>query len=159
MKELKEYSPTGDTYYWFQNSTRRFEYSLIMKVKIYCHFDFSDFPFDEHECHFTFNSRLSTNLVKLTPPMIHHKGKNTTTKGGLEVESKRLPFTTKLTSLKSFPLVDESNGFFYEATGMKIHFSRKSLGVLTGTFYGPTAIFAVLSMISFQINPNVVLHI
>ena len=158
MEQLKEYSPIDDNYYWFQNSTGRFEYSMILRAKIFCPFDFSDFPFDEHECNFTFNARLSTGLIKLTPPMILHKGKTTFYgQDDLEVESKRLPFITKLTGLNSFSLVDETNGYPYDATGMKIHFSRKSLGILTGTFYGPTAIFAVLSMISFQINPNVVL--
>ena len=157
MEQLKEYSPVDDTYYWFENATGHFEYSMILRAKIYCPFDFGDFPFDEHECNFTFSSRLSTVLVTLTAPMIHHKGKTTYYgQDGLEVESKRLPFITKLTSLESYLLLDESNGFYYETTGMNIYFSRKSLGILTGTFYGPTLIFAVLSMLSFQINPDVV---
>ena len=48
----------------------------------------------------------------------------------------------------------EKRGYSYDQTGISIHFSRKSLGKLPGTFYGPTAIFAILSLISFHIHPD-----
>ena len=44
----------------------------------------------------------------------------------------------------------------YPLTGMIIKMKRKSLGLLLGGYYYPTTAFALLSMISFLINPDIV---
>ena len=46
--------------------------------------------------------------------------------------------------------------FSYPVTVIRIKLKRNQLGILIGGFYVPTAIFSVLSMISFFINPDVV---
>ena len=66
----------------------------------------------------------------------------------------QIPFNIKLTGLGTF--ISDINGFGHATSGLTIHFHRKSVGGLAGMFFGPTAIFAILSMISFQINPDVV---
>ena len=49
------------------------------------------------------------------------------------------------------------NGFNYASAGIKIYLRRKSLGLLFGSFYAPTATFAMLSMLSYCINPDMVI--
>ena len=55
--------------------------------------------------------------------------------------------------------MDGNGGYIYDQAGLSIQFSRKSLGDLPGSFYGPTAIFAILSLISFHIHPDKVSYL
>ena len=81
---------------------------------------------------------------------------NTTQNEILHIESKNLEFDTSVKSIPPFYTVD--NGFNYASAGLKIYLRRKSLGLLFGSFYGPTAIFAMLSMLSYCINPDMVIR-
>ena len=58
--------------------------------------------------------------------------------------------------LRSLPVFQKSNsyGYTYSYTGMLMKIKRKSLGQLLPGFYYPTASFALLSMISFLIQPD-----
>ena len=49
------------------------------------------------------------------------------------------------------PFDEAFMGYNYSRTGIKIHFKRNSLSLLKGKFYGPTAIFSLLSMLSYTI--------
>ena len=66
----------------------------------------------------------------------------------------RLPFDFELQSLPKSNISWQNFPFSY--TGMKITMKRKILGDLLVGYYYPTAAFALLSMISFLINPDVV---
>ena len=44
------------------------------------------------------------------------------------------------------------------SAGIRIHLKRDRLGLLLGSFYIPTGIFAVLAMASYVINPDAVSH-
>ena len=70
------------------------------------------------------------------------------------MEGSRLPFDIELKSMNTFGVFDA--GYNYSYAGMAVHFSRNGLGLLLGGFYGPTTVFKVLSLISFNINPEVV---
>ena len=54
------------------------------------------------------------------------------------------------------PFVIEDNGYNYSSTGVRFYFKRKKLGLLIGSFYGPMAVFAALSMLSYNINVDAV---
>ena len=150
----EQYSPKDHHYYWFQHP-HHLEYSETLKVSIYCPFDFGSFPFETHECNFTFGSELlSVGSLQLTPPVIRHLGVESNDGSLLPIPTERLPFDIVLTSRPQF--VIESDGYDFSYTGFTLHLHRNSLGVLIGGFYGPTAIFAILSMISFRINPDIV---
>ena len=45
------------------------------------------------------------------------------------------------------------------SAGVMIHLKRDGLGLLLGSFYVPTGIFAVLAMTSYFINPDQVRHV
>ena len=77
---------------------------------------------------------------------------------GLDQETKlsdgHLPYSFSILGKKEFPITNYE--WDYPAIGVRIRLKRKTLGTLIGGFYIPTALFAILSMISFFINPDVV---
>ena len=70
------------------------------------------------------------------------------------MQQSRLPFNITLESLEELPILEEGRNHSY--TGVKMVFRRNNLGLLTGGFYFPTLVFALLSLLSFVINPEVV---
>ena len=62
---------------------------------------------------------------------------------------------------KALPIFEkiDSYGNAHSYTGMLIKMKRKSLGFLLGSYYYPTGIFALLSMISFLISPDIVSNV
>ena len=131
-------------------------YFEVLQVKSSCQFDLVDFPIDSHECNLIYGDRLySSYLVKLNPSTIIH-GTKITRIGDVPiiVNDPSLPFDFELQSLSTS---NKSYGNLpYSYTGMKITMKRKILGDLLVGYYYPTAAFALLSMISFLINPDVV---
>ncbi len=59
-----------------------------------------------------------------------------------------------LSSKKEF--VKPEIGYYYTYTRIVINIKRQKLDQLMGGFFGPMTIFALLSMISFFIKPEVV---
>ena len=47
-------------------------------------------------------------------------------------------------------------GFEYSYAGVRIYLKRNDFKLMVGSFYGPTAMFSMLSLISFSINPDIV---
>ena len=64
-----------------------------------------------------------------------------------------MPFEFHLEARPSFEKISDST---YSKTGIHIRMKRKSLGQLLSGYYYPTTSFALLSMISFLINPDIV---
>ena len=52
--------------------------------------------------------------------------------------------------------MDEIDNTKHSSTGIRLKFCRNSFGHLTSSFYYPTGCFALLSMISYLIKPDVV---
>ena len=154
IKERK-FGSTDSDYFWF-DIPHRFELQQAFKVTIYCSFDFSYFPFDSHYCDFNQGlSKHSINYLYLAPAWIRHGLKVAYNLNELiQVEQSRLPFDITLESQETFTVFEA--GYNYSYAGMRIHLKRNSLGLLIGGFYGPTAVFTLLSLISFTINPDVV---
>jgi hypothetical protein len=63
-----------------------------------------------------------------------------------------LPYDIYIQAKESFVRLQPGSDEQYSYTGIKFTMTRNSLGLLLGGFYGPTAIFAVLSLISFAIE-------
>ena len=69
------------------------------------------------------------------------------------------PFEFQLESIEACnkTIADNyGNDYYHSHTGMRIKMERKSLGLLASKYYYPTATFAILSLISFLIDPDVV---
>ena len=74
--------------------------------------------------------------------------------GKVEMDQSLLPFDISFESLK--PKEKFLAGFDYSYTRFRIHLVRNNFKLLIGSYYAPTAMFSLLSLISFSINPDVV---
>ena len=75
------------------------------------------------------------------------------------INSLPYPFEFQLESIEAYnkTIADNyGNDYYHSHTGMRIKMERKSLGLLASKYYYPTATFAILSLISFLIDPDVV---
>ena len=71
----------------------------------------------------------------------------------ITIEDSPFPYEFQLKAIPSFEKVYNGYGA-YSYTGMTFNLRRKSLGQLLSGYYYPTGSFAVLSLISFLINPD-----
>ena len=114
-------------------------------------------PFDSHHCDFDFGNVISNTSVIFAPVQILPP------KGGvnpviltkdIRIPNFHLPYSFTMSSKKEF--VKPEIGYYYTYTGIVINIKRQKLDQLMGGFFGPMTIFALLSMISFFIKPEVV---
>lgn len=142
-------------YFWFA-PPHHLEFQQVLKVTIYCSFDFSDFPFDSHECDFIFALRQNAMYSSiLLPTIIKHANQQITVdEGWLKIQNSSLPFDIKVSGIHPYAVL--SDGYNYSHAGMKLKFERNKIGSLAGGFFGQTATFAVLSTMSYFIDPEVV---
>ena len=129
-----------------------------LKVKFSCNFAFRYFPFDKHECNLTFyDSLYNSKYVKLNKiyqlaSMTENSFKTVQNKGSILFMMEKTPFNILV---KINPASTIKDGLFSTA-GIKLELSRYSIGLLLGSFYIPTGLFAILSMVSYVINPDAV---
>ena len=129
-------------------------YMEKLHLTVSCLFYFDKFPFDSHTCYLELGS-FNPSLVLNSTSIIYG---NAITKPGDEpitLTDSPLPFEFQLKSLPTSQVSNYGDGL-YPRTGMIIKMKRKSLGRLYGGYYFPTTAFAIMSMISFVINPDVV---
>ena len=158
--DLLDYKPTRDfgnygsfSFSYLGNQT--LEYSEEILVKIFCTFDFDDYPFDSHECMLQYgDDSLSTESIILNPSKIAF-GNVMTTENQSHIYLHNSPFAF-IFELESLPSFMKNYDKSYSYTGMKITLRRKSLGQLISGFYLPTGVFAFLSQISFLIKAEAV---
>ena len=128
------------------------------KLKFSCDFDFQTYPFDEHECDVAFvdwrfeHKEMLFNATKY----IKYRDQYLTfgNKGSLKISAKATPFAINITINEATAI--NSPGGMSSIAGIKLNMKRKSIDLLFGSYYVPTGMFAVLSMSSFVINPDVV---
>ena len=98
---------------------------------------------------------LWNKVSKLNPTTIIYQGNETNyNEEMLKVDQSRLPFDIFLASIKPFDRLELD--YNYSFAGMKIHFSRNSFGLLIGSYYGPTVVFSMLSLVSYSIRTDIV---
>ena len=123
-----------------------------------CHFHLSKFPFDSHECPIYFEDRrYSTNTLSINDIRVNY-GKSWTGVGDdpLIVDELALPFGFELEAL---PIKGKYyGGYNVSMAGILIRIKRDTLGLLLSGYYYPTTSFALLSMMSFLINPDLVIQ-
>ena len=61
-----------------------------------------------------------------------------------------------LETLPTSTRMDEIDNTKHSSTGIRLKFYRNNFGHLTSSFYYPTGCFALLSMISYLVKPDVV---
>ena len=131
--------------------------SKLFHLTFSCHFDFAEFPFDSHECPIEYGSiyfsqdQMRFNATKAV------FGNMSTKIGGDPIILNNLPFPFEfqLVALPTFEITSIYK-ISYSYTGIVLKMRRKSPGQLLCGYFYPTAAFALLSMLSFLIKPDVV---
>ena len=146
---------TKSSTYLYASKEHLLIYGVPLQLTFSCPFDFTDFPFDSHECPIEVGERLALikDVTHNTSQILH--GNQSHRIGDLPIILDNLAFPYEF-QLRSLPVFQKSNsyGYTYSYTGMLMKIKRKSLGQLLPGFYYPTASFALLSMISFLITPD-----
>jgi len=129
----------------------------MLKIEFNCEMNLEDFPFDTHECDFDFaesENEAGTEITMLPITVMHKNKVSKNLESTITITNSHLPYGIEITPKESFETINIDIAIC--TTGVTMKFTRKSLGLLLGGFYGPTAAFSILSMISFFISPDAV---
>ena len=136
-----EYSEQSPSQYRFRNTE-------LMTVKIPCEFNFKDFPFDTNQCNATFfelrfyEAYIDVKGLKFDVQRIYNETES------ILMNIPKSPFEIQVTIGEHYK---------WKNSGViSFTLKRVSLGLLLGSFYIPTGIFAALSVGSYVINPDIV---
>ena len=141
--------------FWHQEPHLK-HFSENVKETFYCDLDFQLYPFDKHECFLKlYNIFSALKFLKFTPTEVYINSSSTNLTGPpLLITTHRLPFEI---TVESVPTGITFNGkWLYSTSGIVFNIWRNDIGQLIGGFFGPTAIFTLISLVSFFIDPDVV---
>ena len=134
----------------------RIWYYEVFQIIFSCPFDFQNFPFDMNKCCLEYGTILEdTRKVFLNAAEIIY-GNMTTKDGFINVKNLPFPFDVKIESQPAFEKDDKLDRKIHSYTGMCFTVKRNSYGQLVIGFYLSTLSFAVLSLVSFLIKPDIV---
>ena len=83
-------------------------------------------------------------------------GNMTTSDGPIILSSLPFPFEVQINYLPTYEEYHKAAYMMKSKTGMSLSLKRSNMGHLNSGYYYPTTAFALLSMISYLINPEVV---
>lgn len=146
VERERKYGPKDSDYFWFQ-LPHNLEYRQLLRIVLYCTFDFGHFPFDTHSCDFVYGS-VGPSIVSLIL-----KGPLITIEPGLSITN-NLAFDVNIEPLKPFYLFEK--GYNKSYNGLRIHLERAHRSKIMSSFYGLTLVFSILSLVSFAINADAV---
>ena len=130
-------------------------YTEALNMKFSCPFNFNLFPFDSHKCCLVYGHLHGSNNVILKRAIVKY-GNKKTTDGLFELNDLHFPFQLEVESFPTSRKLYTDQGSTRSYTEMCFKINRKTRGHLISGFYYPTASFAVLSLISYLIKPDVV---
>ena len=136
--------------------------SEIIKVTIHCDFDFSRFPFDHQECNMSLYDPMNSNnwIIINETDYLCNNGVCKQEKEWIMLKNQnRIPYLIEMKNIGSSYHSFGDSDFYTESSSIstiKFSLQRNSLGLLIGSFYLPTGLFAFLSIGSYIINPDIV---
>ncbi len=127
-------------------------------MTVSCDFRFFDFPFDIHWCNFDLGDPILEDnwIVFNTVKVFYRNESNIDGNIPMVVDRLRLPFEVTLTPRKSYRKFLSSYQANFSYTGVELFLQRDRLGKLAAGYFLLTGTFAILSILSFFINPDVV---
>ena len=156
---VKEYGPNNDVEFYWHAYPNLLQYQERLKVTVYCPFDFTNFPFDNHQCNLNFGlTSYVTTTASLLPLIISYGGISTSLgQNSIQIVSTNSPepFNMNLSSIAPFLELDNDDAS-YSFTGMHMEFYRNTIGSLIGGYYVPTATFSIFSLVSYSIDLDIV---
>ena len=148
---------------WYINGLedKKIVYQEEVQLSFFCPLNYENFPFDSHVCTLEFgsNSWPTNKLIlkpytliydQVSPPLKHSLGEDP-----IILIDLPHPFEFEFNFKPAFEKMDAYN-YSYSYAGMEIKMKRKSLEELLSGYYYPMAAFALLSVISFMIKPDMV---
>ena len=162
-EQTKTYGNAALYNFWLMgNESQNMEYGEEFQLTFPCRFHLSKFPFDSHECLIYFgDERYATHELMIDYITLFYGSSQSieTSVGGdpLILDDLSLPFGLEMEVL---PIKENDNGGYNASkAGILIRIERQSLGQLLSGYYYPTTSFALLSLVSFLIHPDVVRQI
>ena len=157
VKKLHTYGDELTRSFFYYNNpasgNQYFFYQVYLIIKMTCNLDFQKFPFDYQKCQLQYTNIIGKiEDVILNAPKIQNN--NGTEDKIIEIESGILPFDAMVKSVKVDDRFDYEG--YYSRAGVMVELVRDTseLNQLMGSYYGPTSIFALLSMFSFFVKPD-----
>ena len=156
LEQSKVYGGTIEGTMGYYDNTKLMFYGEALKLKFSCLFNFENFPFDSNHCCLSYGDiRNGASDVTLMPANVTYDNMRTT-EGPIILNSVPFPYQINITSKSSSDKVDKGNEMISSKTGMCLDLKRSRMGYLGVSYYYPTTAFALLSMISYLINPDIV---
>ena len=158
---LKKYQQTktygDDKKFFLYEANHSMWYSERFQLTYSCYFNLQKYPHDSNECSMEYGEyEYGANDVILNNAKIVYGDRKTGHGADSPIIIDNLPYPFEF-EIKSIPTFNRTIGEYnYSFTGMNLKMNRKSFRKLISGFYYPTASFALLSMISFLIKPDVV---
>ena len=141
-----------------QSGQARLMYAEQYELTFTCPFELKSFPFDSHKCPIEFGDLWEeTRKLNLSATTVTVRGQpSITPEDGPMILNVLMPYPYEF-QLEALPAFEINvNGEIYSFTGALLTLKRKSLGHLMSGYYYPTTAFALLSMISYLIDPDIV---
>ena len=164
-KLAKVYGATDTFFFQFtgmkDGKNEGLAYGEQFQSKFACYFKFNTFPFDSHQCRIEFGELLyETKLLKMSATQVLKNGYRISGPNDDPIIINNLPFPYEF-QLKSLLPFEVNFGTEiwpanYSYTGCLITLERKSINYLMVGYYYPTTAFALLSMISYLIDADIV---
>ena len=157
-KSVRVFGDTDKSVFYYFGPTKLLYYIEQYQLTLSCHFHLSHFPFDSHKCSIEFGSLwYETEFLNLSATTVQLRGyPNITPKDGPTIIADLpYPYELQIESLPAFE-IDFNDGYNYSFTGALLTLERKSIDYLLVGYYYPTTAFALLSMISFLIDADIV---
>ena len=146
--------------FWFLNleNDPTMQYVEECLLTFSCGFSFKDYPFDSHVCKMEYGDQTWTTdwLTFNSPTIVYDDKSHSLGDDPIIIENSNLPFTFHLSTLPAYEKKDPFDTSSYSFTGLVMNISRKSYVKLLSGYYYPMTAFALLSMISYLIKPDVV---
>ena len=143
--------------FWYKHPSILY-FEEVMYVTINCDMDFREFPLDSQQCDFKMRNWIGlAKNVQLVKPEIMGENLPVLEDGVLWLNTTKLNYNIKLYALNSTTY--KQNEHLYSMASVRMQLFRNTVGfmkIVTG-FYATTGTFSVLSLISFFIEPNVVI--
>ena len=123
-----------------------------------CQFHLTSFPFDSHKCRIEFGDLYyETRFLNLSATTIWLRDYPfiTPKDDPAIINNLPYPYKSQIESLPAFE-INFNGSTVYSFTGALLRLERKSIGSLMSGYYYPTSAFALLSMISYLIDAEIV---
>ena len=147
--------------YWHFNNTSNMAFQDVLRITSECTMDFTNFPFDHQSCDWFMRSQnLHANDLMLERVLISTESNNEmrlySSNESALLHSSGISFDVWVSSLD--PFKRDMEGFAISVTGLRFHLERKHEEVqrLLISYFFPTGVFAILSLFSFSIKPDIV---